>query len=185
MQEATSYWNDFRKCLTFLLRSDPFCDPKWTYSLFVSCLWIGYSDESGFSFRPSSSRGRIAIYLSIHIRINKCGSRDRSIAPHQQLEEEKGMMSRPGLGTYQPTIPFWNGKKKGWSTITDVEFTKKIICERIVRLWVPGVDGMENEWNRIVWQNRMIGKVLRLPLVWVTSEIEPLGEKKQDRKSVV
>lgn len=55
------------------------------------------------------------------------------------------MMSRPGLGTYQPTIPFWNGKKKGWSTITDVEFTKKIICERIVRLWVPGVDGMENE----------------------------------------
>ncbi|KAL5758354.1 hypothetical protein ACOSP7_020965 [Xanthoceras sorbifolium] len=35
-------------------------------------------------------------YLSIHIRINKCGSKDRSIASHQQLEEEKRMMSRPG-----------------------------------------------------------------------------------------
>ncbi|KAH0709145.1 hypothetical protein KY284_010572 [Solanum tuberosum] len=57
----------------------------------------------------------LSIYLSIHIRINKCGSRDRSIGPHQQLDEEKEMMSRLGLGTYQPTIPFWNGKKKGWS----------------------------------------------------------------------
>lgn len=54
---------------------------------------------------PSLVIERKSRYLSIHIRINKCGSRDRSIAPHQQLEEEKGMMSRPGLGTYQPTIP--------------------------------------------------------------------------------
>lgn len=33
-------------------------------------LKFGYSDESGFSFRPSSSRGRVAIYLSIYVSTN-------------------------------------------------------------------------------------------------------------------
>lgn len=35
----------------------------------------------------------LSIYPYTYI---KCGSRDLSIAPHQQLEEEKRMMSRPG-----------------------------------------------------------------------------------------
>ena len=79
------------------LRSDPFCDPWSGNELIVS-------SSLAFEVRifrwkrilfPSLLIERKSRYLSIHIRINKCGSRDRSIAPHQQLEEEKGMMSRP------------------------------------------------------------------------------------------
>ncbi|KAK6772053.1 hypothetical protein RDI58_030721 [Solanum bulbocastanum] len=70
---------------------------------------------TGITLKKGSRFGCWAFLLQ-HVREMPGVPKDRSIAPHQQLEEEKGMMSRPGLGTYQPTIPFWNGKKKGWSS---------------------------------------------------------------------
>ena len=104
--------------------------------------------EVGPSFHTKESR-RMGLSCRSHSIESSHLFELRSARSHPRGKNESSAsrypLHVPGLGTYQPTIPFWNGKKKGWSTITDVEFTKKIICERIVRLWVPGVDGMENE----------------------------------------